>query len=83
MYTITISQKGQVVLPAAIRKKYNLKKGTKLYIEEEEGGILMMPGGTERISAMKGSLKSNGSVTEFLLHERRAEYKGMEKKWKE
>ena len=43
MQTITISAKGQVVIPASIRKKFNLKKGDKLTIMEEEGYIKMIP----------------------------------------
>ena len=43
MQTITISAKGQVVIPANIRKKLDLKKGEKLVIIEEEGYIKMIP----------------------------------------
>ena len=43
MQTITISAKGQVVIPASIRKKLNLVKGDKLAIMEEEGYIKMIP----------------------------------------
>ncbi|MCD4767980.1 MAG: AbrB/MazE/SpoVT family DNA-binding domain-containing protein [Methanosarcinales archaeon] len=43
MQTITISAKGQVVIPASIRKKLNLIKGEKLVIMEEEGYIKMIP----------------------------------------
>lgn len=43
MQTITISAKGQVVIPANIRKKFDLKKGEKLAIMEEEGYIKMIP----------------------------------------
>ena len=43
MQTITISAKGQVVIPANIRKKLGLKKGEKLAIMEEEGYIKMIP----------------------------------------
>ncbi len=43
MQTITISAKGQVVIPANIRKKLNLVKGEKLAIMEEEGYIKMIP----------------------------------------
>ncbi len=32
METITISAKGQIVIPARIRKKFALTKGTKLKI---------------------------------------------------
>jgi len=43
MQTVTISAKGQVVIPANIRKKFNLKKGEKLAIVEENGYIKMIP----------------------------------------
>lgn len=43
MQTITLSAKGQVVIPANIRKKLGLKKGEKLVIMEEEGYIKMVP----------------------------------------
>jgi len=43
MQTITISAKGQVVIPASIRKKLGLKKGEKLAIMEEEGYIKLVP----------------------------------------
>ena len=38
-----MSTKGQVIIPADIRKKYRLKKGEKLMIEDEDGYIKMIP----------------------------------------
>ncbi len=43
METVIISTKGQVIIPARIRKKYGLKKGEKLIIEDEDGYIKMIP----------------------------------------
>lgn len=43
METITISAKGQIVIPSRIRKKFGLKKGDKLTIMEEDGFIKMLP----------------------------------------
>ncbi len=43
METITISAKGQIVIPARIRKKFGLKKGEKLVIMEDDGCIKMLP----------------------------------------
>ena len=34
-----MSTKGQIIIPADIRKKYRLKKGEKLMIEDEDGYI--------------------------------------------
>jgi AbrB family looped-hinge helix DNA binding protein len=82
MYTITVTQKGQVVIPAKLRLKLHIKKGTKLLVKESDNGILMTPADYGYISRMRGSLKTKGSMTEFLLNERAEDYARMEKKWK-
>jgi AbrB family looped-hinge helix DNA binding protein len=41
--TATISTKGQVIIPARLRKKYGLKKGKKIMFIEEPGYIKVMP----------------------------------------
>jgi len=38
-----MSRKGQVVIPAQIRKKLNLQYGETLFIEEDEGTIKIKP----------------------------------------
>jgi AbrB family looped-hinge helix DNA binding protein len=43
METITMSAKGQIVIPANIRKKYKLEKGEKLILIEEDGYLKMLP----------------------------------------
>jgi AbrB family looped-hinge helix DNA binding protein len=43
MQKIRMSRKGQVVIPAYIRKKYKLKDGEMLFLEEENGTIKLMP----------------------------------------
>jgi AbrB family looped-hinge helix DNA binding protein len=43
MQKIRMSRKGQVVIPADIRKKYRLKEGEMLFLEEEDGTIKLMP----------------------------------------
>lgn len=39
--TVSISSKGQVVIPKTLRRKYRIEKGTKLLIKESERGILL------------------------------------------
>ena len=43
MQKIRMSRKGQVVIPAEIRKKYKLKEGEILFLEEEDGSIKLLP----------------------------------------
>ena len=38
-----VSSKGQVVIPAALRRKLKLKPGDRLDIHEETDGILLRP----------------------------------------
>lgn len=82
MQTITVTQKGQVVIPAKIRELLHIKKGTKLIVKQDERGILMTPVEDVYITAMKGALKADGSMTQFLLNERSAESADMGRKWK-
>ena len=82
MYTVTITEKGQIVIPAKIRKKFRLKKGTKLFVEAEGIGILIRPETNGYIKSIEGYMGRGGKVTEFLLHEHEAERKADDKKWK-
>lgn len=43
MQKIRMSRKGQIVIPAQIRKKYKLKEGEMLFLEDENGIIKLMP----------------------------------------
>lgn len=43
MKTIVANSKGQVVIPAKIRRKLKIKKGTKLYIEEWGDELILKP----------------------------------------
>ena len=82
MQTITVTQKGQVVIPAKIRELLHIKKGTKLIVKQDERGILMTPVEDGYITAMKGALKADESMTQFLLNERSIESDGIGRKWK-
>ncbi len=41
--TATVSTKGQIIIPARLRKKFGLQKGRKVIFMEEEGYIKMVP----------------------------------------
>ncbi len=43
MQKIRMMRKGQIVIPARIRKKYALEEGSMLAVEEGEGVIKLMP----------------------------------------
>jgi AbrB family looped-hinge helix DNA binding protein len=69
----TITSKGQIVVPAKLRRRYGLKPGTKVYFIERDDEILFQPVTKEFIRSVHGMLKSETSVTKELLKERARE----------
>ena len=71
--TVTISEKGWVVIPADLRKKYNLKPGTEMQVVDYGGVLALVPKLADPVRQAAGSLKGRKSVTQALLAERKAE----------
>jgi AbrB family looped-hinge helix DNA binding protein len=70
MITTTVSAKGQIVIPSKIRRKYNIKKGVKLHIEERDGELVLKAITTDYIKKIAGILNTNGKLSSLLLKER-------------
>lgn len=62
--------KGQIVIPAPLRKKYGITSGTKIVVFDTGDEIVLRPITQERIAKLRGSLKGTGT-TQMLLDERR------------
>jgi len=68
--------KGQVIIPAELRKKFNIRKGTRIAIFEGEGQVILMkPLPDDPIEASKGMLKGRTSILDSLMKDRREEAK--------
>ncbi len=80
MDTAYLSSKGQLVVPARIRRRYGIKPGTKVRFIERENEILLQPVTKEYIQSVCGLLKSGTSVTRALLKERTKDKKREEAK---
>ena len=74
-----ISKKGQIVLPAKLRRKFQLEPGGMVKVEEENGHIAVIPLSKDPISELHGFLKGKvpegTSLAQDLLAERRLEEK--------
>ena len=70
METAYITTKGQLVVPAKLRRKLGIKPGTKVCFVERGGEILFQPVTKEYIQRVCGMLKSDTSATQELLKER-------------
>jgi AbrB family looped-hinge helix DNA binding protein len=73
MKTATVSAKGWVVIPAAYRKKYNVRPGSRLRVVDYGGGLSLIPVMREPIREARGLLAGAKSLTHALLRERRRE----------
>jgi len=70
METAQVTSKGQLVVPARLRRKYGIKPGTKVRFIERDNEILFQPVTREYIRSVCGMLKSETSATQELLKER-------------
>jgi len=75
MSTVKALAKGQVVIPAEIRKKYHIEPGTEMQIMEYGGIIYLIPPVEDPIKAACGILPSQPSLSEKLIKERKKEFR--------
>ena len=66
----TVTVKGQVVIPARLRKKYGIKKGTQVSLYERKGEIVIKPITDEYIRAMAGMTGTKGKLLKALKEEK-------------
>jgi len=67
--TLTISNKGWVVIPAELRKKYRLEPGTEVIIVDYGGVLSIIPAMREPVKQGRGLLKDLPSLKGDLMKE--------------
>ncbi|MFC2133800.1 AbrB/MazE/SpoVT family DNA-binding domain-containing protein [Bacteroidota bacterium] len=73
MEVSVVTTKGQVVIPAKIRRKYGIKIGTKIQFSEEDGEITLHPITEETIEQNLGLLGTKGKLLKKLMEEKKIE----------
>lgn len=69
----TVTTKGQLVIPAKLRRKYSIRKGTQVAFVEEENRLVLQPLTPDFVRSLRGSLKGDPSALRILLDERKRE----------
>lgn len=54
--------KGQIVIPAKLRKKYGIKEGTKIILNDTGESIVLKPVTEQYLRKLQGSLKGSGAL---------------------
>jgi AbrB family looped-hinge helix DNA binding protein len=72
---VTSSIKGQIVIPAPLRKKFKIANGTRTHVYDDGKRIIVEPLYDDPVSAGKGMLKTKGRVLKSLISDREKESK--------
>lgn len=72
---LTISNKGWVVIPAELRKKYSLEPGSEVTLVDYGGVLAIVPALKDPSEQAAGMLKGGASLTKSLLNEHQKERK--------
>ena len=70
-----VTVKGQVVLPARIRRKFGIKKGTKIAFMEENGKLYIRPLDSKYFESLAGILGTKGKLLKSLMEDKKRERK--------
>ena len=71
MHIVTASNRGQIVIPKEIRKKFQIAPGKRLLVKVEADHILITPLPDDPVEQFCGVFKDGPSLTKALLDERR------------
>lgn len=72
MARVTVSTKGQIVIPAELRRRYGIEEGTKLEITEQEDKFVLTIRPRNPILSLRGKYRG-AHLTKKLLEERAAD----------
>jgi AbrB family looped-hinge helix DNA binding protein len=76
MIVVKTTEKGHVIIPAQLRKKHHIKKGSKVSVYEgRDGVIILKPIPDNLVEATHGILKGKTSLLNALLKDRKEEAK--------
>jgi AbrB family looped-hinge helix DNA binding protein len=69
--TAIVTTKGQMVIPARLRRLLGIEEGTTVVITEEKGRLVIQPITATFIRGLRGSLKREPSALITLAEERK------------
>jgi len=80
----SVTTKGQIVIPVALRRKYAIRKGTQIQVADDHGRIVLRPvtrqATRELLDRLQGSLKGSG-ILKSLMEERVRDRKREDAGW--
>lgn len=68
-----VTTKGQLVIPARLRRRLGIRKGTTVAFTEDGGRLVIQPVTSDFIHSLRGKFKDGPSGVKILTEERRKE----------
>lgn len=68
---VTVTSKGQLVIPSKLRRKFGIRKGTQVAFLEEGDRLILQPLTSQYIRTLRGSLKGEPTSMNFLTDDRK------------
>jgi len=75
MKTSVVTVKGQVVIPATIRKKLGIKEGSKIAFIEKDDKLYIQPLDKNYFESMAGAVETKGKMLRSLREDKKYERK--------
>jgi AbrB family looped-hinge helix DNA binding protein len=75
METSVAALKGLIVVPARIRHKLGIKKGTKIAFIEQHGKLIIQPLDKSYFECLAGILGTEGKMLKSLMEDKKREHR--------
>jgi AbrB family looped-hinge helix DNA binding protein len=75
MNVVKATVKGQVLIPASLRRKYKIERGTPLRVYGRRNHIILEPVVRDPVEEGRGMLKTKGRILKSLIENRKREAK--------
>ncbi len=75
MHVVKATVKGQILIPASLRKKHKIERGTPLRVYGKKNHIVLEPVARDVVEEGRGILKTKGRVLRSLIEDRKREAK--------
>ncbi len=72
---VKVTVKGQILIPAPLRRKYKIERGTPLRVYGKRNRIILEPVVRDPVEEGRGMLKTKGRILKSLVEDRKREAK--------
>jgi bifunctional DNA-binding transcriptional regulator/antitoxin component of YhaV-PrlF toxin-antitoxin module len=75
MKVVKATVKGPILIPASLRRKYQIERGTTLRVYDRRNRIIIEPMVGDPVEEGRGMLKTKGRILKALMKDRKTEAK--------